>query len=141
MIEVVNFKPIHLTHISPNGAPGAAAWISPAEAAVLMGHPSKTVRLRGQPIMCAGAYRIWGQRYQAWACLDQRARTHGLRLINEIRRFLGTLGPCRIEAAVASGFPEGFRFARICGFSPVEMDAEFFMPGGGSATTFVRVQK
>lgn len=80
-------------------------------------------------LVCAGLVPLWEGRSQIWSLIAADAGPYFIRLVRGMRTFLDLQDVRRIEAAVATEFPQGHRLARMLGFVR-EGTMRGYAPGG-----------
>ncbi len=120
MIEVVQFRPEHLTAIRLQGTQASAGPLMTVEHGLeVLSTPgiSRTVLLDGEPLMCAGMIELWKGRAFAWSYLAEHAKRH-FRAVHKVA--LENLAEARwrrVEMAVDVRDPAAKRWAAHLGFS------------------------
>ncbi len=144
MIEIVEFKPVHLgmMNIQAEQMDDAVNYtdLEYGEALRAAG-PGYTCLKGDQVIACGGKAEQWAGRAVIWTVLSDIACLHMTRVTRCARRALDlwTSGKDeRLEAIVRSGFLPGSRWAMLCGFQ-YEHTAKRFLPNGSDADIYVRL--
>ena len=137
-LQIVQFKPEHaLTmDVQESQRMGATQMAEAMRAPVGWAF---TALDDGVPIGSAGVIEIWNGRGYAWALLSRHAGRHMAAIHRATLRGLEALDFARIEMAVAAGFDEGCRWARMLGFE-CESFARKYLPNGDDAHIFVRIK-
>lgn len=89
-------------------------------------------------LMCVGATEVWEGRWIIWALMAKGSAGRMIRLTSIARRLLNTVSG-RLEAYVVPEFELGHKWAQLLGFTCETPRAKSFMPGGGDAAIYVRV--
>lgn len=139
-LEVVPFR---FEHIATLGEAVGEMLIPPTEAVLLERHPSFTALTdAGQVVGCGGVVKIWPRRWVAWAHVSRPlVAVYKRAVVREVRKFLDTLGPGRVEAAIVLGEPQHERFAVACGFDRLECPfMEKYLADGRAAKSLARIR-
>lgn len=119
MIEIVAFKPEHLTRLKLQATQATAAHLMTLEhGEQIAACPglAKTAMLDGEPIVCAGMIEMWSGRAYAWAYIAEGARASFKQIHRAALSILGGVRWRRVEMAVDIRDPGAKRWASHLGF-------------------------
>jgi hypothetical protein len=96
----------------------------------------------GRPVGAAGFIELWPGRAVAWAVFGPVEKRFWTRMTRAARAGVAEAAGRwrRIEAYVDAGFPEGCLWARMLGFRPEAVAAQF-SPEGRDALIYVRLSE
>lgn len=145
MIQIVPFKPEHLTAIEVQGHQALVRpLLSQPEyiAALQTGPAYSAIDDDGVVIGCAGLIIHWSGRAHGWTilCGDLKHNHRMLFIHREIVAYLRRCSIRRIECVVQSNFRSGHRWVRLLGFKRETYRMKGYMPDGGEATGYARVR-
>lgn len=141
MIRIARMKPEHVAafQLQPRQAMLAGNLSDPAyvEAIVRAGNAYAAL-LDGRPVAFAGCMEMWPGRALLWSMIGADAGPHMRTLVRAAEGYLKAAPWRRIEAVVASDFPQGHRLVRMLGFER-EGRMRAYCPGGFDHDLYARI--
>lgn len=138
---VVPYEPKHMHALHVQSAQLYTLGWAPADHAEMLARfPAYTALDGDEVLVCAGVLEIWAGRAAAWAFLSENIGTRMTSVHRAVRRYFELLDYRRIEAEVATDFPEGHRWVRMLGFKLECPRMRGYFPDGSDASLYVKVK-
>jgi hypothetical protein len=137
-MNIVNMQPDHLVGMAVQKKQlEVIGIVSPEYASDLIRlGPAFAGIVDDKVVACGGCAELWKERHMMWAILSDAAGPHLFKIKNAALRLM-SMQVGRLEAYVRTDFPEGHRFAKMCGLRWHHHE-ERFLPGGIDADVYVR---
>lgn len=139
MIYCVPFRPSHFAKIKN---PRFGDYLSTSDIHALSDNPySATVfNNRKEVLACFGFVKMWENRAECWAMLNEGHTDEFLGLHRLSVRLLDAAPFRRIEATVEQGFTAGFRWIEMLGFKRESNIMRNYFPDGKNAVLYARLK-
>lgn len=141
-MKIVPFKAEHLDTMEAQSAQVELKTILPPGASKALERTTAFTALddNGRVLGCAGVQELWPGRDLAWAYLSKHAGPYMKGITRAVRDFLDIRAARRTEMAVDYEFKAGHRWAKMLGFRLEIERMDGYLPNGGAATQYVRLQ-
>lgn len=119
MIEVVQFRPVHLTRLRLQATQASAYSLLSLEHGKQIADChgiARTALMDDEPLACAGMIELWQGRAYAWAYIAEHAKHHFKAVHRAVTEALSQAPWRRIEMAVDVRDPGAKRWAAHLGF-------------------------
>ena len=98
------------------------------------------IGLDGKILGIVGAMKLWEDRAEVFALLDQNCRDKFIVIHRVVKRLLDLSPFKRLEAAVDVHFEEGHRWIEMLGFKLESEKMHAYFPNGKDASLYARVR-
>lgn len=139
-MKVVPYQAEHMRALRLQSAQLSSMGWAPADHAEMLEQFTAFTALDGDEVLvCAGVIELWPGRGAAWAFMAENLGARMVAIHRAVRRYFATLDFRRLEAEVATDFPQGHRWVRLLGFELETPRLRAYFPDGSDASMYVKV--